>query len=118
MARIKVKHIVLGTHCWPDADKHFPEVGFLKHEHHHDFHFYVECDVDHHDREIEFIMLRIELMKIIDTCFEGKYMKKFGAMSCEMIASNVVKHLRDKYGKRNWKVSVFEDNIQGGIIEN
>ena len=45
-------------------------------------------------------------------------MKKFGAMSCEMIASNVVKHLRDKYGKRNWKVSVFEDNIQGGIIEN
>ena len=39
MARIKVKHIVLGTHNWPDADKHFPEVGFLKHEHHHDFHF-------------------------------------------------------------------------------
>ena len=77
MARIKVKHVVLGTHNWPNADKYFPEVGFLKHEHHHDFHFYVECDVEHHDREIEFIMLRIDLMKIIEAEYPGKYIKKF-----------------------------------------
>ena len=63
-------------------------------------------------------MLRMDLMRIIDTCFDGKYMKKFGAMSCEMIASKVLKHLINKYGERNWKVSVFEDDIQGGIIEN
>tara|TARA_R110000823_G_scaffold32374_7_gene91262 strand:+ start:129 stop:485 length:357 start_codon:yes stop_codon:yes gene_type:complete len=118
MARIKVKHIVLGTHNWPDADKHFPEVGFLKHEHHHDFNFYVECDVEHHDREIEFIMLRIELMKIIDKKYPGKYMKKFGSSSCEMIAENILNELISLYGDRNWTVSVFEDNIQGGIIEN
>ena len=46
MARIKVKHVALGTHNWPGAEEHFPEVGFLKHEHHHDFHIYVECDVE------------------------------------------------------------------------
>ena len=117
MARIKVKHIVLGTHNWPDADKHFPEVGFLKHEHHHDFHFYVECDVEHHDREIEFIMLRVDLMKIIEVEYAGKYIKKFGASSCEMLGSKVLSRLVEKYGDRNWKVSVFEDDIQGGIIE-
>ena len=77
MARIKVKHTVLGTHNWPGADKHFPEVGFLKHEHHHDFHFYVECGVEHHDREIEFIMLRMDLMKIIDDEYPGKYMRLY-----------------------------------------
>ena len=116
MARIKVKHIVLGTHNWPGAEEHFPEVGFLKHEHHHDFHIYVECDVEHHDREIEFIMLRIEIMKFLDLQYDGSYIKKFGARSCEMIASETLQYLKGIYGDRNWEVSVFEDNIQGGII--
>jgi hypothetical protein len=118
MARIKVKHTVLGTHNWPDADKHFPEVGFLKHEHHHDFHIYVECGVEHHDREIEFIMLRVELMKIIHNSWPGIWIKRFGPCSCEMIAETILKQLNEKYGEyRDWKVSVFEDDIQGGIIE-
>ena len=35
-----------------------------------------------------------------------------------MIAETVLKQLEEKYGEyRDWKVSVFEDNIQGGIIE-
>ena len=47
-----------------------------------------------------------------------RYIKKFGASSCEMLGSMVLNKLIEKYGDRNWKVSVFEDNIQGGIIEN
>jgi hypothetical protein len=115
MARIKVKHVVLGTHNWPDADKHFPEVGFLRHEHHHDFHIYVECDVEHHDREIEFIMLRVDIMKFLELQYDGNYIKKFGAHSCEMIATDILDWLKGVYGDRNWEVSVFEDDIQGGI---
>ena len=114
--RIRVKHVVLGTHNWPEADEVFPEVGFLKHEHHHDFHIYVECDVLHQDREIEFILLRVDIMKILDA-YPGKYIKRFGHRSCEMIAENIKKKLKAKYGNRHWKVSVFEDNIQGGIYE-
>ena len=123
-AQIKVKHIVLGTHNWPDVDKFFPEVGFLQYEHHHDFHIYVECNVTHDDREIEFIVLRLELMKIIDNTYPGQYIKKFGSSSCEMIGQVILEQLEKKYRKqkffkkvkRNWKVSVFEDNIQGGIV--
>ena len=115
--RIRVKHIVLGTHMWPEAEEVFPEVGFLQHEHHHDFHVYVECNVNHHDREIEFIMLRIELMKMFDRYYDGDYVKRFGTRSCEMIAADVRDHLKNIYGDRSWKVSVFEDDIQGGIIE-
>ena len=114
--RIKVKHIVLGTHSWPDADVVFPEVGFLKHEHHHDFHIYAECNVSHQDREIEFILLRIEIMKILEE-YPGKYIKRFEHRSCEMIAEKIKEKLKNKYGNRHWKVSVFEDNIQGGICE-
>ena len=115
--RIKVKHVVLGTHNWPNAEEVFPEVGFLSHEHHHDFNISVECDVNHHDREIEFIMLRVELMKFIDQKWPGKYIKKFGPFSCEQIGQVIQTHMENIYGMRNWTIEVFEDNIQGAIIE-
>ena len=111
-----MRHTVLGTHNWPNAEKVFPDVGFLQHEHHHDFTIWVECDVKHKDRDIEFIMLRVEIMKIIDKSFPGKYIKKFGSYSCEMIADFIKESLELQYGKRNFQVSIFEDNIQGAII--
>ena len=114
--RIRVKHVVLGTHNWPSAGEVFPEVRFLQHEHHHDFHIWAECDVNHDDREIEFIMLRVELMKIIDINWTGKYIKKFGPSSCEMIGKEILTALEKKYGSRNWKIEVYEDAIQGGIL--
>ena len=113
--RIKVHHSILGTHNWPSAEAVFPEVGFLKNEHHHDFHIWAECDVSHQDREIEFLLLRIEIMKILED-YPGKYIKKFGHRSCEMIAETIKNKLQATYGKRNWKVSVFEDKIQGAVV--
>ena len=115
--RVKAKHTVLGTHIWPKAKEVFPEVGFLRHEHHHDFTIWVECDVEHHDREIEFIMLRVELMKLIDENYPGKYIKGFGASSCEMIGDFLKEALERKYGKRNFTITVLEDNIQGAITQ-
>jgi len=116
MKKIRVKHTVLGTHNWPKAEEVFPEVGFLQHEHHHDFTIWLECEVEHGDREIEFIMLRVELMKCLDEAYPGKYIKKFGASSCEMIGEFVKEYMEQKYS-RTFKVSVYEDNIQGGIVE-
>jgi hypothetical protein len=57
-------------------------------------------------------------MKIIHNSWPGKWIKRFGPSSCEMIAETILKQLNEKYGEyRDWKVSVFEDDIQGGIIE-
>jgi len=62
--RIYVEESILGTHYWTNAPK---EVEFLSHEHHHNFHIRLECDVKHNDRELEFIMLRIWLKKYFET---------------------------------------------------
>ena len=44
-----------GIHCWPDA----PEpVGFLRNHHHHLFVVYTQIDVNHDDRELEFLIDR------------------------------------------------------------
>ena len=47
-----------GIHRYPDA----PEgVEFLRHPHRHMFHFRVEIEVFHDDRDIEFILFKREL---------------------------------------------------------
>ena len=47
-----------GIHCYPDAPK---GVEFLKHPHRHMFHFRVDIEVFHDDRDIEFILFKREL---------------------------------------------------------
>ena len=52
-----------GLHRWPDAIN-FPGVEFLANEHRHMFHFRVEMEVFHDDREVEFILFKRELEKL------------------------------------------------------
>lgn len=112
-SRINVKVDVLGTHNWPDA---FNVVEFLKHEHHHQFNITVECDVEHNNREIEFILLRMDILDFVYYNYKtDRWIVKFGSMSCEMIANDIKEHMEFKY-KRKFKVSVYEDNVQGGVI--
>ena len=49
-----------GLHKWPDAIDH-PGVEFLANEHRHMFHFRVDLQVFHDDREVEFILFKREL---------------------------------------------------------
>ena len=55
-----------GLHRWPDAHK-YPGIEFLANEHRHMFHFRVEIQVFHDDREIEFILFKREL----EGCYES-----------------------------------------------
>ena len=107
--KLQVQHTVLGIHYWEGCDN--PEVHFLKNPHHHDFTFYVETEVTNEDREIEFLSLRIELMKLIDRRYPGKYIKNFNNRSCETISKEIGGLLSVIYYGRDFKVSVSEDKI-------
>ena len=100
-----------GIHKYPQAltDPKLKEVEFLGYPHRHMFHFRVELEVFHDDRDIEFILFKREL--------EGLYSNN-GTMqvdnqSCEMIARELAKYIQTKYPNRALSISVAEDNENG-----
>lgn len=101
-----------GIHCWPDA----PEpVGFLRNHHHHLFVVYTQIDVNHDDRELEFLMVQRDIDKYIhQTMMVSGNTAFLGDMSCEQIAKRIIKFVGDKYGSnRSISVGVFEDDENG-----
>ena len=101
-----------GMHNWPDARKVFPEVGFLSDVHRHVFHITAKKYVMHNDRDVEFIMFKRDVQDYL----RNKYYREdyrshfFGAMSCEMIAKELLEYFDCEY------VSVFEDNENGAEV--
>ena len=99
-----------GIHCYPAA-KDLEGVEFLQHPHRHMFHFEVELEVFHDDRDVEFILFKREL--------EGLYSEdilKMDHQSCEMLASDLVHYIIGAYPDRKITVSVSEDGENGGRI--
>lgn len=94
-----------GIHCYPAA----PDgVAFLRHDHRHIFHFRVEVEVFHQDRDIEFILLKREL--------EGLYNDntlKLDYKSCEMMADDLYSYINVHYPQRDVVVEVSEDGENG-----
>ncbi len=94
-----------GIHMYPDA----PEgVEFLRNPHRHIFHFRVELEVFHDDREVEFILFKREL--------ESQYAEgtmQLDYKSCEMIAEDLYDYISDAYPGRDIVISVSEDNENG-----
>ena len=74
-----------GIHKYPGA-KDLPEVDFLQYPHRHIFHFRVELQVMHDDRDVEFIMFKREITKYLVDKYDDGECLKFNNMSCEMIA--------------------------------
>jgi len=111
---IWVKFQKEGIHKYPAAltDPKLAEVSFLGHPHRHIFHFYVEVEVFHDDRDIEFIMLKRELESLYS---DGIMVLDY--MSCEMIARELGEYIIDKYGERYVSVSVSEDDENGAIVK-
>lgn len=101
-----------GMHNWPDAKKVFPEVGFLSDIHRHVFHVTLKKTVHHDDRDIEFVMFKRDVQEYL----RNKYYRRdyrshfFGAMSCEMIAKELLEYFDCVY------VSVFEDGENGAEV--
>jgi hypothetical protein len=96
-----------GIHKYPDA----PEgVEFLRYPHRHIFHFRVDIEVFHDDRDIEFILFKRELEELFDT-----KILQLDFKSCEMIADDLANYIQTKYPNRKLTISVAEDNENGAI---
>jgi hypothetical protein len=97
-----------GFHQYPDAPD---EVAFLRHPHRHMFHFRVEIEVFHDDRELEFIMFKREL----ETLY-GRGALELDYKSCEMLASDLEQYILTNYPGRCYNINVSEDNENGAVI--
>lgn len=86
------------------------DVGFLGYEHRHIFHFRVEIDVFHDDRDIEFIQFK----RWCERLYSGDLLQ-LNHKSCEMIADDLAAAIHEKYPNRCIIVSVAEDNENGAI---
>jgi hypothetical protein len=94
-----------GIHHYPDA----PEgVEFLKHPHRHIFHFKVDIEVFHDDRDIEFILFKRELESLYT---DGTL--QLDHKSCEMLADDLATYIQEKYPNRDLKIDVSEDGENG-----
>ena len=117
---IKVSFQKEGVPFFPGADTNpkyatgdWDDVSFLGYPHRHMFHFYVTLGVTHNDRDVEFIQFKRELLR----CFDNGVIQ-LDHQSCEMIGESLINYIEEKYPNRAVRVEVFEDNENGGIIEN
>lgn len=94
-----------GIHKYPDAPE---EVEFLRYPHRHIFHFRVEIEVFHDDRDIEFIMFKRELESLYD-----EKTLQLDYKSCEMISDDLSTYIKDKYPQRDLVIEVSEDGENG-----
>lgn len=84
------------------------DVSFLGYPHRHIFHFKVEIEVFHNDRDIEFIQFK--------RWMEGLYADgtlQLDYKSCEMISDDLAEHINNKYPNRKLTITVSEDNENG-----
>lgn len=99
-----------GIHKYPAAltDPALADVSFLGHPHRHIFHFRVELEVKHDDRDVEFILFKRELESLFS---DGTMQLDF--KSCEMIARELWAYIHTKYSGRDCRIEVSEDGENG-----
>ena len=134
--QIKVSFQQEGVHKYPAAltDPNlatggWDDVSFLGYPHRHIFHFYVTIDVNHNDRDIEFIQFKRWLQRLYTVQkeqmgFEMNYpvrpsnssVLELDYKSCEMIAEELIAVISERYPNRNIIVEVYEDNENGAIL--
>ena len=106
IARTKVE----GIHRWKKCP--LDEVSYLREYHRHVFHIEATLDVNHTNRDVEFIQLTHTIIKVL----HAKYYSVehqccfFDDMSCEMIADELV----DAFNLTSCEVN--EDGEGGAII--
>lgn len=101
---------VEALHNWPGCP--FTEVAYLRDPHRHVFYIKAYKVVTHSDRDVEFIMLKHSILEYLTEKYMGATKKLciFGAMSCEMIASELITQFDLS------KCDVSEDNENGSIV--
>lgn len=105
---IVIKLQIEGFHYWKDAPD---QVAFLRDNHRHIFHFEIEKEVLHDDRDIEIILFKRKVQKYIQEKYkDAEGICQFGAKSCEMLA----KEIALKFGAK--VVRVLEDDENGAVV--
>lgn len=84
------------------------DVSFLGYPHRHIFHFKIEIEVFHDDRDIEFIQFKRWLEHLYNTS-----VLELDYKSCEMICDDLATQISTKYPNRKLKITVSEDNENG-----
>ena len=106
---------VEGLHKWQDAANKCPQSDFLSFPHRHMFHIHAEKEVNHNDRDVEFIVLKREISQYLLMNYEfndddRQSMLNFDGMSCEMIAEELAHKFKLS------KCIVLEDGENGGGV--
>lgn len=98
------------THNWPGCP--FEEVAYLRDPHRHMFHIKAFKLVTHSDRDVEFIMLKHAILKYFSDLYYNRGLNThvFGAMSCEMLATALIKEFELS------RCEVNEDGENGAIL--
>lgn len=99
-----------GIHQYPAA-KDLKGVEFLQHPHRHIFHFKVQIEVFHDDRDLEFILFKREL----EALYSSETLQ-LNHKSCEMLANDIVEYIQTHYPNRDITVSVSEDDENGAVL--
>lgn len=84
------------------------DVSFLGYPHRHMFHFRVAIQVEHNDRDIEFIQFKRWLTKLYDSAI-----LELDYRSCEMIAEELYEQISERYPGRTVEIEISEDNENG-----
>ena len=110
-----------GIHCYPAAatdptlatgDEY--DVSFLATPHRHIFHFKVWINVQHNDRDIEFIQFK----GWIESLYNGQgSILKLDYKSCEMMSDDLYEVITQKYPDREVWIEVSEDGENGSFIK-
>jgi hypothetical protein len=108
-----------GYHCFPEAATDpkycsggFYDVSHLANKHMHYFYFKVWVEVNHNNRDIEFIQFR----RWLESLYANNTLE-LNNSSCEMICENLYKEISKVYPNSEVRIDVSEDNINGAYIE-
>ena len=104
-----------GIHLYPAAKDDpalatggWDDVSFLGVAHRHIFHFKVQIQVTHNDRDIEFIQFK----RWLESLYDDKVIE-LNHKSCEMIADDLYTQINAKYPGRFVVIDVAEDGENG-----
>lgn len=87
------------------------DVSFLGYPHRHIFHFRVEIQVWHDDRDIEFIQFK----RWLEGLYSGGTLE-LNFKSCEMIADDLYQQVNKHYPGRSVRLDISEDKENGASI--
>lgn len=104
-----------GIHCYPEAGISpklktggWNDVSFLASPHRHIFHFRVELEVFHDNRDVEFIQFK----RWLEQLYSGGTLD-LNYKSCEMIAQDLYGKIAEKCPGRLCIIEVSEDGENG-----